>query len=77
MVRFWGTYTQDLAKFQMNLGQTLGGPRVLVSTPQRIVNLLAARSAGADEVLSELKQSVGLIVVDEAHRAAPDRISAS
>jgi hypothetical protein len=70
LVRFWGGYTQDLAKPRMTLQQTLGRPCLLVSTPQRIVNLLADRIEGAPGVVRELRHNLGLLVVDEAHRAA-------
>jgi DNA repair protein RadD len=70
LVRFWGRYTQDLARHRETLAQVLSRPGVLVSTPQRIVNLLDGRIMEAEGVVEELKQALGLLLVDEAHRAA-------
>ena len=70
LARFWGGYTQDMAKHRETLEQIFSRPCVLISTPQRIVNLLADRIEGAEEVVRDLMQRLGLLVVDEAHRAA-------
>jgi DNA repair protein RadD len=42
----------------------------LVSTPQRLVNLAEGKLPGGDAVLESLRELVGLVVIDEAHRAA-------
>ncbi len=70
LVRFWGRYTQDLAKHRQTLEQVLTRPGVLVSTPQRIMNLLDRRIEGSEAVLADLTGTLGLVVIDEAHRAA-------
>jgi superfamily II DNA or RNA helicase len=70
LIRFWGHYTQDLAKHRQTMEQILTRPGVLVSTPQRIINLLDQRIEGSDAVLADLTRALGLLVIDEAHRAA-------
>jgi hypothetical protein len=70
LVRFWGKYTQDLARHRDALRQVLSHPGVLVSTPQRMMNLLDNRIEGAAPTLQDLKGSLGNLVIDEAHRAA-------
>lgn len=70
LFRFWGHYTQDLAEHMETLLSIASRPTVLVSTPQRIVNLLRGRVNHGDELVEGLKKTLGLIVVDEAHRAA-------
>ena len=71
LVRSWGEHAQDLARTRRTLEVTRGRPCVLVSTPQRIVKLLANSSEVAAEVLQELACSLGAVVVDEAHREPP------
>jgi superfamily II DNA or RNA helicase len=70
LVRFWGSYTQDLNAHRPTLRRILESPSVLVSTPQRIVNVLEGVRPGAASVADDLKRSLGLLVIDEAHRAA-------
>ena len=70
LVRFWGRYTQDLERHRDALAKVLHSPCVLISTPQRIVNLLNSESAQARIVVADLRQSLGSLIVDEAHRAA-------
>ena len=70
LVRFWGAYTQDLLAHHPTLRQTLQRPSVLVTTPHRLLNLLDGRAQGSGPVLADLVAALGLIVVDEAHRAA-------
>jgi superfamily II DNA or RNA helicase len=70
LIRFWGQFTQDLIKHRKALRDILRQPSVLVSTPQRIGNLLEAAGDGAADVLRDIKESACLLVVDEAHRAA-------
>ena len=67
LFRFWGRYTRDDAGNRRLLRDCLGRDAVLVSTPQRLSNLL---DRGRGPVLDALRASLGLIVVDEAHRAA-------
>src|SRR5262249_31043090 len=52
------------------LRQVLSHPSVLVSTPQRMMNLLDNRIEGAPATLQDLKGSLGTLLIDEAHRAA-------
>jgi len=59
-----------LAKNREVLRQLLTVRSVLVSTPQRLVNLLDRRIQEGDPVLGDLKNALRLIVIDEAHRAA-------
>ncbi len=70
LVRFWGRYTQDLERHRDALAKVLHSPCVLISTPQRIVNLLNSDSAQARIVVADLRKSLGSLIVDEAHRAA-------
>ena len=67
LVRFWGHYTKDLCRNPEVLKDIVDKPSVLVSTPQRIVNLLEERESG---VLQDIESSLGLLLIDEAHRAA-------
>lgn len=66
LVRFWGRYTNEMTNHRDTLKQITNKPSVLVSTPQRIVNLLKEEGA----VVKDLKASLSLLVIDEAHRAA-------
>jgi DNA repair protein RadD len=66
LVRFWGRYTNEMTNHRDTLKQITTKPSVLVSTPQRIVNLLKEEGA----VVKDLKASLSLLVIDEAHRAA-------
>lgn len=70
LVRFWGPFTQDLEVHRATLRRILECPSVLVSTPQRLVNLLQSERPEALAVSEDLRHSLGLLVVDEAHRAA-------
>lgn len=70
LVRFWGRYTHDLERHRNALEKVLHWPCVLVSTPQRIVNLLTSDSKQAQTVVEDLRASLGALLVDEAHRAA-------
>jgi len=69
LVRFWGRYTQDLIKHGSKLQEIIGRPTVLISTPQRIANLLDDRVEGGAPVLQGLRQSLSVLLIDEAHRA--------
>jgi superfamily II DNA or RNA helicase len=70
LVRFWGAHTRDLETHRATLGRILESPSVLVSTPQRILNVLAAADERTAAVSANLRLSLGVLVVDEAHRAA-------
>ena len=70
LVRFWGRYTHDLERHRDALEKVLHSPCVLISTPQRIVNLLKSNSPQAQPVVDDLRKSLGTLVIDEAHRAA-------
>lgn len=70
LVRFWGSYTTDLVEQHLTLREVLKKPSVIVSTPQRIANLLDGKSRGSEFVLGDFLEALGLIVIDEAHRAA-------
>lgn len=70
LVRFWGAHMRDLEAHRSTLGRILDGPSVLVSTPQRMVNVLTATDERAVAVAKGLELSLNILVVDEAHRAA-------
>ena len=70
LVRFWGRYTNDLGTYRQTLRRILECPSVLVSTPQRIISLLDSARPDAVLVVEALRNGTGLLVVDEAHRAA-------
>ena len=63
LFRFWGGFTRELQTMYQR-------PVVLVSTPQRLLNLIDAKIASSEPILAALMQLVGMIVIDEAHRAA-------
>src|SRR6266545_4990490 len=70
LFRFWGNFTQDLAAHREALADILFRPSVLVSTPQRVVNLLADPGPAEKALLNNLLTATCLVIVDEAHRAA-------
>ena len=70
LFRFWGRFTQDLVAHSGTLSDILRRPSVLVSTPQRVVNLIEDPEPQAKELLQNLLDSTCLVIVDEAHRAA-------
>ena len=70
LFRFWGHYTHDFDHHREQLWDILEQPTVLVSTPNRIVNLIEDADEASQNVLQILLCSVSLIVIDEAHRAA-------
>jgi superfamily II DNA or RNA helicase len=72
LVRYWGNHARDLARTLRTLESPGGRLRVLVSTPQRLAQLLAKSSEVAAAVVRMLSRNLVAIVVDEAHRwAAP------
>ena len=70
LFRFWGNYTKDLKEHRETLINMSFRPTVVISTPHRLVNLLEDRIHGAAEVLENLQGTTGVILIDEAHRAA-------
>ncbi|HWL64254.1 MAG TPA: DEAD/DEAH box helicase family protein [Steroidobacteraceae bacterium] len=70
LFRFWGGYTRDLEEHRETLSTLEQRPAVLVSTPQRLRNLMEGKIANGEPILDALMRLVGLIVIDEAHRAA-------
>lgn len=70
LVRFWGRYTHDLERHRDALEKVLHSPCVLISTPQRVVNLLKSDTIDAKRVVGDVQTSLGTLLVDEAHRAA-------
>jgi DNA repair protein RadD len=70
LFRFWGGFTRDLAEHGETLRRIQVQPAVLISTPQRIAGLLEGSVPGAEEAVEALAESLRLLVVDEAHRAA-------
>ena len=69
LFRFWAGFTQ-FRRHQEAITDILKQPSVLVSTPQKIVNLIDDRREDSQDVLQVLLSTVALVVVDEAHRAA-------
>ena len=70
LFRFWGKYTQDLVQHRETLQNMLSRPTLLISTPHRIVNLLGDKVAGGSQLIEDIRKTAGLILIDEAHRAA-------
>lgn len=70
LFRFWGRFTQDLAAHQSTFAMLDEQPAVLVSTPQRVINLLEGKVEHGRELLDRIERRLVLVVVDEAHRAA-------
>ncbi|MDZ7652845.1 MAG: DEAD/DEAH box helicase family protein [Burkholderiaceae bacterium] len=70
LIRFWGRFTQDLSEHRKALRNVLTQASVLVTTPNRLVNLVRGEDAETQELLQNLIDSAALLVVDEAHRAA-------
>lgn len=70
LIRFWGGHTQDLGANRDVLRRAFECPSVLVSTPQRVVSLLDRQDAEAVALVSEMRAGLGLLAIDEAHRAA-------
>jgi len=70
LIRFWGHYTRDMVKYGTVLQEILSRPTVLISTPHRIVNLLDDRVGGGESVIEGVRKSLGVLLIDEAHRAA-------
>jgi DNA repair protein RadD len=70
LIRFWGGHTQDLAAHRDTLRRAFESPSVLVSTPQRMVSLLDRDDQDAKSLVNQFCAGLGLLIVDEAHRAA-------
>jgi superfamily II DNA or RNA helicase len=70
LIRFWGKYTQDLAQHWHTLVNLREHPATLISTPQRIINLYKSQTGDAQNMTSILNETIGLLLIDEAHRAA-------
>lgn len=65
LARFWGSYSKKEEEVE-ELRAALRGAAVLVSTPNRLVSLVD----GEEELVAEIRKRTGLVVIDEAHRAA-------
>jgi superfamily II DNA or RNA helicase len=70
LFRFWGRFTQDLVAHRETLSALRAQPAVLISTPQRVVNLLDGRVELGRAVIELVLRNASLLLVDEAHRAA-------
>ncbi len=70
LVRFWGAYTTSDELLREALGCVSRDFSVVVSTPQRLANILRGTEDMQVEGRAALLQRAGVIVVDEAHRAA-------
>lgn len=69
LARFWGHHLTDFRRHRATLRRVLDSPSVLISTPQRVVNLLKNDEPDARSVVNILRTTLGLLLVDEAHRA--------
>ena len=69
LFRFWGGFTDtaDHRELLLTLEQR---PTILVSTPHRLVYLIEGKVRESEGILEELARLTGLVVIDEAHRAA-------
>jgi len=65
LARFWGSYTKKAEELE-ELDNALLGASVLISTPNRLARLI---DDGA-EIMERIRDHAGLVVIDEAHRAA-------
>jgi DNA repair protein RadD len=70
LFRFWGEYTRKYEEHRESLDRITREPSVLVSTPNRMVNLIEASDEGRQHLLRMLRDSINIVVIDEAHRAA-------
>ena len=70
LVRFWGRYTSRVETMAEVIYQSRLLPSVMISTPQRLVNLIRGNIQDGQQVICNLSESTGLVVIDEAHRAA-------
>jgi DNA repair protein RadD len=70
LVRFWGGYTQGLDRHREALGQIDHDFTVLISTPQRLMNTLDTDDPHIRPLADDLVARTGIVVLDEAHRAA-------
>jgi DNA repair protein RadD len=66
LLRLWGNHRHDKETMQ----RATECPAVVVSTPPRIVNLLKGTDEESREHVRRLREALGLVIVDEAHRAA-------
>lgn len=65
LARLWGDYTKGADETE-ELENALHGSAVLVSTPNRLAGLIGEASSLADRI----RDHAGVVVIDEAHRAA-------
>ncbi len=70
LVRFWGGYTTSREAVDEAIQQSRLVPSVIISTPQRLINLIRGNIERGREIARDLGAATGLILVDEAHRAA-------
>jgi superfamily II DNA or RNA helicase len=70
LFRFWGSYTSDLVAHRDTLKQAILSTSVFISTPQRFANLIKEAGEPAKRAVAQLRNGVGALVIDEAHRAA-------
>jgi DNA repair protein RadD len=70
LFRFWGRFNANLVANREALSDILRRPSVIVSTPQRFINLIEDAKPEARDLRRDLLRTVALVMVDEAHRAA-------
>jgi DNA repair protein RadD len=70
LVRFWGNHSRRHETVEEITHQSRRIPSVVISTPQRIVNMIRGADESGQDTFLELASVTGLVVIDEAHRAA-------
>jgi superfamily II DNA or RNA helicase len=70
LVRFWGRYTSKEDAVAEVAHQSRLVPTILISTPQRLINLIRGTFTAGAQIMADLDTVAGLVVIDEAHRAA-------
>ena len=70
LFRFWGRYTSNLTEHRGELATMHNRCTVLISTPHRLMRLLADDDEKSQQLIEDLYTRTRLLLVDEAHRAA-------
>ncbi len=70
LFRFWGKYTRNFNEHTEALANIANEPAILISTPQRLSMVLDGDADDTEMISEVLLETCGVIVIDEAHRAA-------
>ena len=70
LVRLWGKFTKDIHSPQFQNVLLSPDPQIIISTPQRIINLLKDAASDESKRATVAIYTSGLVVIDEAHRGA-------